>query len=94
MLPLARSAGAELEPAPMAMVERSARTEDETYSPSKDEGGSEAETKETGSKAEEYEIREEGQPFEGEGSVTGSSAGAAPPFDLPGDSRAQISFFA
>jgi DNA-binding IclR family transcriptional regulator len=78
----------------MARVEYSARTEDETYSPSKDEGGSESENQDPRSKAQDYEIREDGQSFEVEGSLTGLSAGAAPSFNLPGDSPAQISFFA
>jgi hypothetical protein len=102
MLPLARSAGSE--PVPMARVERSARAEDETYSPANQGGESQPERQELESQAQDYELLEDGQGPEGETSegetsevetsLTDLSASAAPWFDLPGDSPAQISFFA
>jgi len=99
MLPLFRSAGAELEPAPMARIERSARAEDETYSPANQGGEPQPGSQEPGNQAQEYELREDGQgpegeTSEGESSFMDPSVGAAPGFDVPGDSPGQISFFA
>ncbi len=54
-LPQSRSIGSELEPPPMERVENSARTGDETYSPSngKSAGGSEDDSPEDGSSENE-----------------------------------------
>ena len=98
MLPVSRTAESEVEPVRMGMVERSARTEDETYSSSRDDGDSQSESQESGSEAQSYKYREEGQAGEAESSSTEPSAGAAPSFDrasdLASDDSTKISFFA
>lgn len=104
LLPLAQSAGIELEPVPMARVGRTSRTEDETYSPSKGGYDSPSGSQESGSQAQDHESREEGQGLQGEASEGGTRNGensptepssvAAPRFDLLGDSSAKVSFFA
>ena len=99
MLPFVRSAGAELQVAPMARVERSDRAEDETYSPAKQDGQPEPGSQGQENQAQDYELGEGGQGLEtemmeAESSLTDSFASVAPRFDGPGDPPTQISFFA
>jgi hypothetical protein len=94
MLPLTRSAGSVVEAVPIARVEGSARAEDESYSPSREEGDSQSENQESGSQAQSYRLQEDGQSTEGAGGFSELSAGAAPSFDFPRGDSARISFFA
>ena len=99
MLPLTRSAGPELEPVPMARVERSARAEDETYSPSKEDRDSPLEAKksanrQSGSEDKENELSEDEGFIEDGSNSAEPLTSAASSFDLPSDSLAKISFFA
>jgi hypothetical protein len=89
ILPLTRTAGSASEPLPMERVERSERSEDETYSPSN--GDSEAQS---GDQAQDYELGENGPLLEGESSLTEPAASKAPTFDSLHDSSARVSFFA
>jgi hypothetical protein len=100
MLPLVRPDGLE----PVARVERSARAEDETYSPADKGSQPQPGSEEPQSQTEEYGLEDDGlglenetsqvETNEGEGGWPGSSVGAAPRFDLPDDSQVQISLFA
>jgi hypothetical protein len=88
MLPLSRGTGVDGEPVPMARVERSARTEDETYSPTKEESGFQSQGRESGSEAGDSEFAAEVQPEDWEDSVK------EPSFSFSEASAAKISFFA
>jgi hypothetical protein len=85
MLPLGRSAEPEFEPVPMARVERSARTQDETYSSSRKDSDSQPESQESGSEARSGEFFEEETFAEVQSTSAEPSTGAAPSFDLPQD---------
>jgi hypothetical protein len=95
MLPLSRPDGSGIEPVPMARVERLARTEDETYSPAKEEeGDSQSQGRELGSEDRDRGDGEEGQPDDVGASLTERSFGAAPAPEISTSSSAKISFFA
>ncbi len=99
MLQVNRLAEPDLEPTPMAGVEYSARAEDETYSPSKEDGDSSSGSRESAdqrsrSQPQDYEIPENEQSLEGKGSFEEPLSSAAPSFELPTDSSGKISFFA
>ena len=94
MLPVTRLDGSAIEPAPMARVERSARTEDETYSPSKEGGDSQSQSRESRGEDGDSELSDAGEPVYGQDSMAEPSIGAAPLFDRPPVSPANISIFA
>jgi hypothetical protein len=104
MLPLERPAGSGSEPTIMARVERSARAEEETYSPSGGDGAhGDGEPQPgrhgSGDDGQDSEPWEDGQGLDGEAEddetgLARSSVGAAPSFELAPISSAKISFFA
>lgn len=94
MLPLFRPGGLGMEPAPMARVEQSARTEDETYSAAKEDGDSESQGRGSEFEAQDTEFYDGKQPVDGEDSLSENSFGASPSVDSPSGYLANISFFA
>ena len=78
----------------MAKVEQSARTEDETYSASKEQGDSQAQGRAPESEARDSEFQYGEQPVDGDTSLMESSFGAEPTVEFPMEPSAKVSFFA